>query len=175
MDIWDFKKWRKMLRLTQVDAARELGVSRAAVQHWESERTPIPRTVELACHELTRRWKRHPEFGPVILVYTDGPIWQPSDGPYRVALLQCELYANNEAATQHACRRRNDPSFVNPFIMGEDGEVIWAGAELVRECDKHRSGSDLRTEATALRRVTAEPIPGRPTCRWVRFVKQEIR
>jgi transcriptional regulator with XRE-family HTH domain len=136
MDIWDFKKWRKMLRLTQVDAARELGVSRAAVQHWESERTPIPRTVVLACEELTRCWKQRPEFGPVNLVYADGPIWQSAEGPYHLPVLQCEFYPTNDAAIRQACRLRNDPKFINPFIVAEDGEIVWSGPDLLQQCSK---------------------------------------
>jgi DNA-binding XRE family transcriptional regulator len=65
MDQWDFKKWRKKLGVNQVAAGEMLGLSRGAVQYWESEIRPVPRTVELACQELLRRWKQRPEFGPV--------------------------------------------------------------------------------------------------------------
>src|SRR6266567_3504438 len=75
MDLWDFKKWRRKLRYSQFDAAEELGLSRAAVQNWESETVPISEVVELACEELTLRWKQRPEFGPVTLTYADEQVW----------------------------------------------------------------------------------------------------
>ena len=64
MDQWDFKKWRKKLGINQIAAGEMLGLSRGAVQHWESEVRPVPLAVELACRELLRRWKKRPEFGP---------------------------------------------------------------------------------------------------------------
>ncbi len=72
MDQWDFKKWRKKLGVNQVAAGD--GLSRGAVQDWESEIRPVPRAVELACQELLRRWKQRPEFGPVTLLYAEGPV-----------------------------------------------------------------------------------------------------
>ena len=76
MHACDLKKWRKQLRLNQFKAAHLLSMSRGAVQKWESEHIDIPHTVELVCDELTRRWKQRPEFGPVILAYADGPMWE---------------------------------------------------------------------------------------------------
>ena len=74
MDQWDFKKWRKKLGINQVAAGEMLGLSRGAVQYWESDIRPVPRAVELACQELLRRWKQRPEFGPVTLLYANAPI-----------------------------------------------------------------------------------------------------
>lgn len=54
MDLWDFKKWQRKLKYSQFEAAAMLGLSRAAIQHWETERHPISNVVELACEELTR-------------------------------------------------------------------------------------------------------------------------
>ncbi len=51
MDMWDLKKWRRKLGYSQFEAAENLGVSRAAIQHWECERTPIPHAVDLACED----------------------------------------------------------------------------------------------------------------------------
>jgi hypothetical protein len=58
MDQWDFKKWRKKLGINQVVAEEMLGLSRGAVQYWESDIRPVPRAVELAYQELLRRWKQ---------------------------------------------------------------------------------------------------------------------
>jgi len=55
MDQWDFKKWRKKLDINQIAAGELLGLSRGAVQQWESEIRPVPRAVELACQEVLRR------------------------------------------------------------------------------------------------------------------------
>jgi DNA-binding XRE family transcriptional regulator len=65
MDQWDFKKWRKTLEINQVAAGEMLGLSRGAIQQWESDIRPVPRAVELACQELLRRWKQRPGFGPM--------------------------------------------------------------------------------------------------------------
>jgi DNA-binding XRE family transcriptional regulator len=134
MDVWEFKKWRKMLRLTQVEAADKLGVSRGSVQNWEAERSPIPFTIELACLELTRRWKQRPEFGPVTLVYADGSMWETPDDPHRTVTLQCMHCDNNETAIRHACRLKKISTACSLFIIAEDGGTVWSGPELLRKC-----------------------------------------
>jgi transcriptional regulator with XRE-family HTH domain len=136
VDLWDFKKWRRKLKYSQSGAAEKLGLRRAAVQHWESERVPISKDVELACDELTERWKRRPEFGPITLMYADEPVWPGPDDSARRLFVQCELYANNEAALQRACWLKEARNFINPLIIGQDGEIVWASPELLRECDR---------------------------------------
>ena len=131
MDAWDLKKWRKKLGYNQFQAATQLGVGRATIQNWEQELSPIPRVTELACHEMLRRWKQRPDFGPVLVIYADGSIWQRSQGPYQISLLQRELCANNEIALQYVHRLRDDPIFTNPFIMDQTGDIIWAPSELL--------------------------------------------
>jgi len=138
MDMWDFKKWRRKLGYSQFEAAEKLGVSRGAIQHWECERNPIPNAIDLACEEIARRWKQRPEFGPVVLVYSDEPMWPEPDCPSRVLCMQCELHPNNEAAIWRACRLRKAPKFINPFVMGEDGGIVLTNPELLNECDKRR-------------------------------------
>src|SRR6266700_357084 len=81
MDQWDLKKWRKKLGINQAAAGEMLGLSRGAVQDWESEVRPVPLAVELACQELLRRWKQRPEFGPVTLLYADSAISQVDSLP----------------------------------------------------------------------------------------------
>src|SRR6266567_9132301 len=84
MDMAEFLKWRKSLGYTQEEAGKKLGVSRATIQNWEKGVTRIPRAAELACLQVARRWKQRSEFGPVALVYTDGPIWQELQDPSKV-------------------------------------------------------------------------------------------
>jgi len=139
MDMAEFLKWRKSLGYTQEEAGKKLGVSRATIQNWEKGVTRIPRAAELACLQVARRWKQRSEFGPVALVYTDGPIWQELQDPYCTVVLHCELHSNNEAALQQACRFKQTSSIIYPFIMEENGGIVWNGPELLRECERRSS------------------------------------
>ena len=136
MDSWDLKKWRKKHGFNQFQAAEKLGINRGGFQNWEREVRPISRAVELACQEITQRWRQRPDFGPVILVYADGPILQLSDEPYCVPLLRCDRHPNNEAAIEEAGRLGLDPLPGNPLILAEDGSVIWDSSELLDECNR---------------------------------------
>lgn len=136
MDSWDLKKWRKKHGFNQFEAAEKLGINRSGFQNWEREVRPISRAVELACQEITRLSQQRPDFGPVILVYADGPIFQQPDEAYSVALLRCDQHPSNEAAIEEACRLGFDPLLGNPFILAEDGSVIWDSPELLDECNR---------------------------------------
>ena len=136
MDSWDLRKWRKRHGFNQFEAAEKLGINRGGFQNWEQEVRPISRAVELACEEITRRSQQRSDFGPVILVYTDGPILQKSNEVYGVTLLRCERHPYNEAAIEEVCRSASDPLLVNPLIFAEDGSVIWDTPELFEECKK---------------------------------------
>jgi DNA-binding XRE family transcriptional regulator len=140
MDSWALKKWRKQFNFNQFDAAAQLGVRRASIQNWEREIWPIPQVIFLACQSLTRRRDQRPSFGPVMLIFVDGEIWQTSEQPYHVAILQKELYADNEAAFATVNRLRKDPCFASAFILQQSGEIIWTPSELLRELDKRRRG-----------------------------------
>ena len=138
MDQWDFKKWRKKLGINQVAAGEMLGLSRGAVQQWESEIRPVPRAVELACQELLRRWKQRPEFGPVALLYADGPISQADSLASGDPILRCEPHPDNESALSRVVRLRETVNLFMPLIVEDDGTVIWSGPELLRECDARK-------------------------------------
>ncbi len=132
-----------MLGYTQEEAGTKLGVSRGTIKNWEKGLTRIPKTAELACLQVTRRWKQRPEFGPVALVYTDGPVWQQLQDCFCIIALQSELFPNNEAALQRACGLRESSTIIYQFIREENGGIIWNGPELLRECDRRReSASD---------------------------------
>jgi DNA-binding XRE family transcriptional regulator len=143
MDVWEFKKWRKKMGYTQVEAGEKLGLGRAAVQLWENEIRPVPLTVELACQELWRHWKQRPEFGPVTLLYADDPIWQQASAPDGVLLLQSERHSNNESAIKRAVWLRETMILVAPLIVEDDGSVVWSSPELLSECEarKERRGA----------------------------------
>ncbi len=139
MDQWDFKKWRKKLRINQVEAGDMLGLSRAAVQCWESEIRPVPRAVELACQELLRRWRKQgPKFGPVILFYADTPMSQMDSLAGSDLVLRCEAYPDNERALARILRLRETTTLSMPLIVENDGTVIWSGPELLQECEARK-------------------------------------
>jgi len=138
MDQWDFKKWRKKLGINQVAAGEMLGLSRGAVQDWESEVRPVPLAVELACQELLRRWKQRPEFGPVILLYAEGPMSRVDSLPSGDLVFRCEPHPDNESALGRVVRLRETGNLFMPFIVEGDGTVIWSSLELQHECDPQK-------------------------------------
>jgi len=140
MDSWALKKWRKQFHFNQFDAAAQLRVRRASIQNWEQEVWPIPQVIILACQSLTRHRDQRASFGPVMLVFVDGEIWQTSEQPYHVAILQKELCADNEAAFATVNVLRKDPCFTSAFILQQSGEIIWSPREVLREADKRRRG-----------------------------------
>ena len=144
MDLWDFKKWRRQLGYTQAVAGEKLGLSRGAVQYWESEHRPVPRAVELACQELLRLSKQQPNFGPVTLLYSDAPIGH--DGSI---VLQSELHPNNESALRSAAELKKTKILLTVLILEEDGNAVWSGPELLRELDarKNAAGADEKVPA----------------------------
>ena len=165
MDMWEFLKWRRTLRYTQAEAAEKLGVNRGTIQNWERGVTRISKAAELACHELTRFWKQRPEFGPVALVYAEGPIWQPADSPSSVSVLQCERFSNNDAAIEQASRLGRTPQFVNPLILDKSGGVVWTSPELLSECDRRAKEARAQREAAdraANNQNTGPPNAPRP-------------
>jgi len=133
MDAAELKNWRKALGLSQSQAAEELGVQRSTFQNWELEYVPIPRTTELACETVAKRMKQRPDFGPVILVYTDRPIWPGPEGKHETREVQCEFYNNNETALTRVRRLASGSMLHNPAILDPDGGVVWTSPELLRE------------------------------------------
>ena len=144
MDLWGFKKWRRQLGYTQAVAGEKLGLSRGAVQYWESEHRPVPRAVELACQELLRLSKQQPNFGPVTLLYSDAPIGHDGGN-----VLQSELHPNNESALRSAAELKKTKILLTVLILEEDGNAVWSGPELLRELDarKNAAGADEKAPA----------------------------
>lgn len=56
MNALEFKNNRKLLGYTQVDFAKELDIAGATVQHYESERSPIPSKIEVKVLELVNKY-----------------------------------------------------------------------------------------------------------------------
>jgi transcriptional regulator with XRE-family HTH domain len=129
----ELKRWRKALGLSQSQAAERLGVQRSTFQNWELERVPVPRTTELACETITKRMKQRLEFGPVILVYADSPIWPGPKGKHQTRVVQCEFYNNNESALTRVRLLASGSLLHNPAILDPAGGVVWSTPELLRE------------------------------------------
>ena len=136
MDLWDLKKWRKKLALNQSEAAEKLGVGRGALQNWERELRPVPKTVELACEELARLAHQAPDFGPVLLVGTSEALIQQSDRPYDLPLSHLGVYENNEAAMKVVRSLMTASSTADLLIMSADGTIIWDALELRDELER---------------------------------------
>jgi DNA-binding XRE family transcriptional regulator len=130
------KAWRKQLGFTQEEAAKQLDVTRATIQNWEHEITSLPGGINLACREYMYRWKQRPGFGPVLLVYLDGPIWPQSENANCLPLLHCEPHPDNEAAIQRALHLRSEQPLITPWILEEGENVVWNGPELQLECTR---------------------------------------
>lgn len=116
----------------QIVAGEKLGLSRGAVQYWESDLRPVPRAFELACQELLRRWKQRPEHGPVTLLYS------MSEVDFRLfgdLVLRCEPHPDNESALGRVVRLSETLNLFKPLIVGDDGTAIWAGPELLHKCE----------------------------------------
>lgn len=146
MDLWGFKKWRHRLGYTQVEAGEKLGLSRGAIQYWESELRPVPLAVELGCQELLHLWRQRPAFGPVILLYADDPISLETSGFAGSIQVRSEQHPDNETALKSAARQREAKTFV--IIVQDDGNVIWSGPELLREIEARKNAStDDKTSA----------------------------
>ena len=144
MDGRELKKWRKELGYTQSGAADAFGVNRATFQNWEYEAGAVSRLVEFGCNELTRRFKRRLDFGPVVLIYVGDWMVQQSYGPDCLGLLQREHHRNSESALRRMFQLRADGALTSPLsavIATEQEEIIWTGREIEMECAKRRGAS----------------------------------
>jgi transcriptional regulator with XRE-family HTH domain len=141
----ELRDWRRLLGLTQEQAAKEFEVTRATVQNWEYGITPVPRAVDLASRQILRLWKRRLEFGPVTVVYAMPGLGAAASEPEMLPVLFCERYPNNEAALLACSKRIGTPNFSNSFILDDAKSVIWSGMGLLEECNKLEKMTDTDT------------------------------
>lgn len=82
------------------------------------------------------------KFGPVTLLYADGPISQVDLPPCGDLVLRSEPHPNNESALRQVVRLWESVTLFMPLILEDDGTVVWSGLELLHECDarKERAG-----------------------------------
>ncbi len=92
------REWREQTGYTPAAAAaRFFKVTRTTVQNWESGVIPIPAAVEMACQVWARRVRQEDAgYGPITLVYSDGPMFRSPYGPQKPGqMLHQEAYAMN--------------------------------------------------------------------------------
>src|SRR5215813_4285805 len=134
MSATKLREWRKRLGYTQADAAEKLRVTRATVLNWEGGTTPVPPWLPMSCERLERRWKQaNPAYGPVALLYCDGPMTQPVWGPARVPIMRREPWPTMAEAIWRAQQLTGSEHYHSGLIVDEEG-TIWGSSELAREC-----------------------------------------
>ena len=151
----EFRQWREQTGYTQAAAAaRFFKVTRATLQNWESGATPIPAAVDSACPVWARRVRQEDAgYGPVILIFADGPMFRDPYGPaQRQPVMHKEQYAMNAQAVARVCDLWGRDDFDNPFIIERAGETLWTAGELARVVEGKDSGAPTR--ANLLRQCT---------------------
>jgi DNA-binding XRE family transcriptional regulator len=129
----EFKSWRQRVGLTQAAAAAKFGVTRVTIQNWESRDAPIPGPAAAACDIFEMRLNQeNPDYGPVTLVYSNGPMFIDPYGPRSIPLLQQELYPTNLGALVRVFELWGTETFHNPMVLQKSGEVLWNVVQLQR-------------------------------------------
>ena len=130
----DFKRWRQMLDLTQVQAGERFGVSRVTIQNWEAGTSPIPDMVE--SHWLKLR-RQQTDYGPVILHYIHHLPMRPS--PEAMAGMEeqfdrpvSEKYRNVGAALDRV-RGLSGGVWSDFYITDEAGVMVMRKDELAKQ------------------------------------------
>jgi hypothetical protein len=128
----EFKDRRERLRLTVTQVADRLKISTATVRNWESEATPIPVAVEMLWEVWEPRFRKEdPLFGPLTLIYADGPMFIDPQGPRRpLAMMRQEPYLTNAAAIARVGALWGRSDFHNPLIIDQRGDLLWNAIEL---------------------------------------------
>ncbi|HEY5210950.1 MAG TPA: type II toxin-antitoxin system VapB family antitoxin [Stellaceae bacterium] len=138
----ELKEWRKKLGLTQEEAGRRFGVSRVTVQNWESGTSPIPVILASACDDEVRRWRRRPEYGPVILDYGDFSQGSSHDVRGHVGQKVQEKFSHNDAALCRATELHGGLGFQDALIVDESGNIIWDLLGLRAEISRRRAANN---------------------------------
>lgn len=128
----DFIEWRHRTDLTQDEAAKKFGVTRATVQNWESGTSPVPVPVETSCQIWEERLRQeNPNIGPVTLIYADGPMFVNPFGPrQRIAMMHQEPYPTNAAAIARVQALWGRDDFHNALVIEQSGKPLWNIVEL---------------------------------------------
>ena len=94
-------------------------------------------------------FKKWPQFGPVTLLYSDGPVCEVDSRPSGDLILRCEPHPDNESALGRVVRLSETVNLFMPLVVDDDGTAIWSGPELLHECEewKRRDRQAKRIEA----------------------------
>jgi hypothetical protein len=130
----EFKAWRERVGLTQQQLADRLKVTRTTIQNWENGASAVPEAAAISSEILERQLKQeNPNFGPLTLIYSDGPMFVSAYGPRsRVPMMQQEPYLTNAAALARVQLLWGRATFHNPFILDESQSTVWNSVELGR-------------------------------------------
>jgi hypothetical protein len=139
----ELKAWRERMRLRQERVAEKLGVTRTTIQNWESGATPIPKAVEMSCEVWEHRLKQEdPDFGPVTLIYSNGPMFINPQGPRSpLSIMRQEPYLTNAAAIARVQKLWGRDDFHNPFVIEGNGKPLWNVVELERVINGSDTGA----------------------------------
>ncbi len=163
----EFKERRECLLLTQAVVAERLNVSSATVRNWEAETTAIPAAVEMLWAVWEHRFQQEsPHFGPVTLIYTDGPMFIDPQGPRRpLAMMKQEPFNTNAGALARVCALSGRDEFNSPLIIKPSGDLLWNAIQLANVVDGSDEGAPtipvmLRGIANYLRAYSTRYVRG---------------
>jgi hypothetical protein len=141
----ELKARRERLGLSQGAVAERLRSTTASIRNWESEPTAIPPQAEMLWGVWEHRFQQEGVgFGPVTLIYTDGPMFVEPQGPQRpLAMMHREPFLTNAMALARACALWGQPGFESPLIMKYDGELLWNMPQLRRVVDMEDAGAPI--------------------------------
>jgi len=141
----ELRSRRERLGLTQGTVAERLKSTTASIRNWESEPTAIPPQAEMLWGVWEHRFQQEClGFGPVTLIFTDGPMFINPQGPQRqLAMMHREPFMTNAMALARACALWGQPGFESPLIMKPDGEMLWNMPQLRRVVDEEDDGAPI--------------------------------
>ena len=84
-----------------------------------------------------RQRRQAQDFGPVTLVWSSEPTWQPS---VRSPVQHVELHVRNTEALTRVSSLMGTEGCFHPFIMDPGGNVIWTEDELRAVCERRQTG-----------------------------------
>ncbi len=138
----EFRQRREKVELSQADVAVLLKLSRSTVMAMEASDNPVSPSIAVAMeHWFERRWRQRPLFGPVTLVYSDGPMFI-GQGNYRVPMMQCEPFGTNAEAVARVCELYNrGAKFFNPLINSDGGHrIVLNSMEIAKAYERKLEG-----------------------------------
>ena len=85
--------------------------------------------------------KEQADYGPLTLIYADGPMFLDPYRPGKIATLHREGYPTNAAALARVQQIWGRGGFDGPFIIDSDNAPLWNTVELARVVDGTDKGA----------------------------------